>query len=113
MSGINPKRVLVFVCVMAVIAIFIYSAQSIREQQRAAMVAQQQRAMVNEAAERKATQDAAAERAKAAQDAASNYTKAALLFRQADKIDPTAGLKKAAVYSEKRSSQESNPSGPE
>jgi hypothetical protein len=66
MSGINPKRVTVFVCVMAVIAIFIYSAQSVRLQQKAVMVAQQRRAMENEAAARKAAQDAAAERAKAA-----------------------------------------------
>jgi hypothetical protein len=60
MSGINPKRVTVFVCVMAVIAIFIYSAQSVREQQRAVVVAQQRQAMENDAAARKATQDAAA-----------------------------------------------------
>ena len=40
-----------------------------------------------------------------AQAASTNYTKAATLFREADRIDPTAGLKKAAVYSEKRSSQ--------
>jgi hypothetical protein len=63
MSGINPKRVTVFVCVMATIAILIYSAQSRREQQKAATVAQQQRAMENEAAARKAAQDAAAEHA--------------------------------------------------
>jgi hypothetical protein len=66
MSGINPRRVTVFVCVMAVIAIFIHGAQSVRLQQKAVMVAQQQRAMGNEAAARKAAQDAAAERAKEA-----------------------------------------------
>ena len=60
MSGINPKRVTVFVCVMAVIAIFIYSAQSVREQQKAVTVAQHQQAMANEAAAQKAAQDAAA-----------------------------------------------------
>jgi len=52
--------------VMAVIAIFIHGAQSVRMQQKAVMVAQQQRAMGNEAAARKAAQDAAAERAKEA-----------------------------------------------
>lgn len=60
MSGINPKRVTVFVCVMATIAIFIHSAQSYREQQKAVTVAQQQHVMENEAAARKAAQDAAA-----------------------------------------------------
>ena len=76
MSGINPKRVTVFVCVMAVIAIFIYSAQSVREQQRAVVVAQQRQAMENEAAARKATQDAAAEKAMAAQETAAKQAKA-------------------------------------
>lgn len=60
MSGINPKRVTVFVCVMAVIAIFIHGAQSVREQRKATMVAQQRQAMANEATARKAAQDAAA-----------------------------------------------------
>jgi hypothetical protein len=45
MSGINPKRVTVFVCVMAVIAIFIHGAQSVREQQKAVAVVQQHRVM--------------------------------------------------------------------
>lgn len=76
MSGINPKRVTVFVCVMAVIAIFIYSAENVREQQRAVVVAQQQRAMENEAVARKAAQDAAAEQAKVAQEAAAKQAKA-------------------------------------
>jgi hypothetical protein len=70
MSGINPKRVTVFVCVMAVIAIFIHGAQSVREQQRAVTVAQQQRAMANEALARRSAQEAAAEQVKVAQDAA-------------------------------------------
>ena len=76
MSGINPKRVTVFVCVMAVIAIFIYGAQSHREQQKVATVAQQQRAMVNEAAAQKVAQDAAAEKAKTDRDAAMERNKA-------------------------------------
>ena len=59
MSGINPKRVTVFVCVMAVIAIFIHGAQSVRVQQKAATVAQQRHVMENEAAARQAAQDAA------------------------------------------------------
>ena len=74
MSGINPKRVTVFVCVMACIAILIQSAQSYRRQQNAAVVVQQQRvqaamaekqqrAAENEAAARQAAQDAAASRA--------------------------------------------------
>ena len=63
MNRINPKRVTVFVCVMATIAIFIYSAQSYREQQKAATIVQQQRAMENEAAAHQAVQDAAAEHA--------------------------------------------------
>jgi hypothetical protein len=45
---------------MAVIAIFIYSAQSVREQQKAVAVAQQRQAMENEATAQKAVQDAAA-----------------------------------------------------
>ena len=73
MNRINPKRITVFVCVMATIAIFIYSAQSHREQQKAATVVQQQRAMENEAAGRKAVQDAAAEQAKAVQAAATGH----------------------------------------
>ena len=73
MSGINPKRVTVFVCVMAVIAIFIYTAQSVREQQKAATVARRQQAMENEATARKAAQDAVAEQAKAVQDAAAKH----------------------------------------
>ena len=77
MSGINPKRVTVFVCVMAVIAIFIHGAQSVREQQKAVAVAQQRQAMENEAAARKATQDAAAKQAKADRDAAMEQAKAA------------------------------------
>lgn len=82
MSGINPKRVTVFVCVMACIAILIQSALGYRRQQNAAVVVQQQRvqaamaaqqereraaqteqqqqAIANEAAARKAVQDAAA-----------------------------------------------------
>jgi len=63
MSGIKPKRVMVFVCVMATITILIYSAQSHREQQKAATVVQQQRTVENEAAARKVMQDAVAERA--------------------------------------------------
>jgi predicted 2-oxoglutarate/Fe(II)-dependent dioxygenase YbiX len=61
---------------MAVIAIFIYSAQSVREQQKAVAVAQQRQAMENEAAARKAAQDAAAEKAMAAQEAAAKQAKA-------------------------------------
>jgi hypothetical protein len=76
MSGINPKRVTVFVCMMATIAIFIQSALSIREQQRAAMVAQQQLVMANEASARRAAQDAATEQAKAARDTAIERAKA-------------------------------------
>ena len=37
--------------------------------------------------------------------ASTNYTKAALLFREAAKLDPSAGLEKAAVYSDKRKAQ--------
>jgi hypothetical protein len=40
-----------------------------------------------------------------ARSASANYAKAAVLFRQADKIDPTAGLKKAAIYCDKRKAQ--------
>ena len=37
--------------------------------------------------------------------ASTNYTKAAVLFKEADKIDPTAGLKAAVVYCQKRKAQ--------
>lgn len=40
-----------------------------------------------------------------AQAAATNYTKAALIFREAAKLDPTAGLEKAAVYCDKRKAE--------
>jgi hypothetical protein len=76
MSGINPKRVTVFVCVMATIAIFIHSAQSYREQQKAATVAQQQLEMANEASARRSAQEAAAKQAKADRDAAMERAKA-------------------------------------
>jgi hypothetical protein len=42
---------------------------------------------------------------KQAQAAATNYTKAALLFREAAKLDPSAGLDKAALYCDKRKAQ--------
>jgi len=84
MSGINPKRVAVFICVMAVIAIFISTAEDVREQQKAAVVAQQRQAMENETVARKAAQDAAAEqvraaaeRARVAQEEAAKVAKAA------------------------------------
>jgi hypothetical protein len=63
MNRITPKRAAVFICVMATIAIFIYSAQGHREQQRAAGVAQQQHEAANAIATQKAVEDAAAQHA--------------------------------------------------
>jgi hypothetical protein len=63
MSGMNSKRVTTFVCVMAAIAILIHGAQSLRKQQKAAAIAQQQREMESEAAVQEASQNAAAQHA--------------------------------------------------
>ena len=84
MKRLDPKRVTVFICVLASIAIVIYSAQYGRErqkmtalaqqqQQHLAVIAQQQAETANRAAAQKAAQDAAAERLKAAQDAAAQH----------------------------------------
>ena len=49
MNRINLKRVTLFICVMAAIAIFIDNTQSRRERQKAATVAQQQHELENAA----------------------------------------------------------------
>ena len=83
MNRMNQKRVAVFFAVFATIAVVIYAVQDAKEQQRALAAAQQQRAMVNEAAAQKAVQDAAMERAMATQEAAAKQAQAAAEQAQA------------------------------